>query len=155
MKLSQHFTLLELTKSQQALRLGIENRPGDPETANLERLAARVLEPVRAHFGKAFSPSSGFRCSRLNAAIGSKPTSQHIRGEAADFEVPGVANLELARWIRDNLVYDQLILEFYDGTPSGGWVHCSLSLFENRGHALTVGKGGPVTGLPDVIHREA
>jgi len=71
-------------------------------------------------------------------AIGGSSLSQHTRGEAADFEVPGVPNLEVARWIRDNLVFDQLILEFYrPGQPNSGWVHCSYRIDRARREALT------------------
>jgi hypothetical protein len=73
----------------------------------------------------------------LCRAIGSRSTSQHAKGEAADFEVPGVANIELARWIRDTLDFDQLILEFHDpDDPTAGWVHCSYRAGGNRKQSL-------------------
>src|SRR5690606_32172476 len=71
-------------------------------------------------------PSSGYRSHALNVAIGGSKSSQHCRGEAADFEVPGVPNRTLARWIEKRLEFDQLILEFYRAeVPGSGWVHCS------------------------------
>jgi len=81
--------------------------------------------------------SSGYRSGELCIAIGSKPTSQHAEGKAADIEVVGVDNKELAQWIKDNLEYDQLILEFYrDGEPDSGWVHVSWNTGENRNQSL-------------------
>jgi len=78
---------------------------------------------VRDKFGPVII-SSGYRSKELNAAIGGSVTSQHSIGEAADFEVPGLDNKKLADWIKDNLKFDQLILEFYkDGDPNSGWVH--------------------------------
>ena len=126
MKLSDHFTLEELTKSSTAERKGIENTPGDEEIENLTILCEKILEPVRVHYGIPFVPNSAFRCPELNTAIGSSDRSQHVTGQAVDFEIPGVSNKEVALWVKDNLVFDQLILEFYkEGQPSSGWVHCS------------------------------
>ena len=154
MKLSDHFTLEELCKSQEAVRRGIDNTP-DPETPegrevieSLRRVCAEILEPVRVHFGKPFSPSSGYRSPALNEAIGGSKNSQHMKGQAADFEVPGVPNHELAAWVRDNRQFDQLILEFYTpGQPKSGWVHCSLKAEANRQQALTINKSGRTDGL--------
>lgn len=148
MRLSPHFTLAELTKSQTALRYNIPNRPGRKEIKNLERVAREILEPVRRHFARPFSPSSGFRSRQLNRAIGSKDTSQHISGEAVDFEIPGIPNKEVAEWIRSNLTFDQLILEFYDpAEPNSGWVHVSLKKSGNRNQALTINRRGVFPGL--------
>ena len=141
--LSPHFTLGELTKSAQALRLGIDNAPDGQAHKNLCALCLNILEPVREHFGIPFTPSSGYRSPAVNEAIGSKPTSQHRLGQAADFEVPGVSNLKLAEWIRDNLEFDQLILEFHTpGDPNSGWVHCSYrSVGQNRKECKTTQDG--------------
>ncbi len=99
-------------------------------------ICANILEPVRVHFDKPVIITSGFRSPELCVAIGSSTNSQHAKGEAADFEIPGVSNKELADWIHDNLPYDQLILEFFDGKdPNSGWVHCSHKS-ENRGQYL-------------------
>ena len=148
MRLSDHFTLEEMTRSQTAVRKGIDNQPGPVEIENLRHLCVEILEPVRAHFRVPFSPSSGYRCLELNRAIRSRDTSQHISGEAVDFELPGVANSELAHWIAENLDYDQLILEFFrPGVPSSGWVHCSLVRGTNRMMTLTIGPEGVRPGL--------
>ncbi|MEZ5688681.1 MAG: D-Ala-D-Ala carboxypeptidase family metallohydrolase [Caenibius sp.] len=125
-RLSPHFHLSEFVHSQTAARRGIDNTPPPWVVANLERLCRKVLEPVRAHFARPVIVSSGYRCLALNRAIGGSSTSQHCRGEAADIEVPGVSNVDLAKWIDGNLLFDQLILEFYTpGQPSSGWVHAS------------------------------
>ena len=114
MKLSKNFSLGEMTKSQTATRKGIRNEPSTEHVENLIHLAETVLQPVRDHFGKAVVISSGYRSPALCEAIGSSAKSQHARGEAADFEIPGVDNKELATWISKNCNFDQLILEFYN-----------------------------------------
>ena len=129
MQLSDHFTLSELTKSSTAERMGIANEPGSTEVESLIMVCDKVLEPVRNHYGIAFAPNSGFRCLELNQAIGSSDNSQHVAGEAVDFEVVGVPNKEMALWIMDNCDFDQLILEFYkECVPDSGWVHCSYTI---------------------------
>ena len=129
MQISDHFTLSELTKSSTAERMGIANEPGSTEVESLIMVCDKVLEPVRNHYGIAFAPNSGFRCLELNQAIGSSDNSQHVAGEAVDFEVVGVPNKEMALWIMDNCDFDQLILEFYkEGVPDSGWVHCSYTI---------------------------
>lgn len=136
MKLSKNFSLDELTKSQTALRMGIDNEPTPGDLYNLSQLCDNILQPVREHFGKPVTVSSGYRSVALCEAIGSSAKSQHAKGEAADFEIVGIDNKEVAVWIRDNLNFDQLILEFYkDGEPSSGWIHCSYS-DNNRGSVL-------------------
>ena len=148
MKLSDNFSLAEMTKSQTALRKGIDNTPTEAEVAKLKLLCEKVLQPVREHFGRPVTVNSGFRCLKLNRAIGSKDTSQHRKGEAADIEIPGVPNKELAEWIRDNLEFDQLILEFYrDDDPAAGWVHVSFKDGDLRNQCLTIGKSGTKVGL--------
>ena len=129
MKLTEHFTLEELTKSETASRKGIENKPDSVAVENLILVSNMILEMVRDHYGIPFSPSSGFRCLELNREIGSHDKSQHVEGKAVDFEVPGVDNKEVALWIKKNCVFDQLILEFYkEENPSSGWIHCSYDV---------------------------
>ena len=126
MKLSENFSLLELTKSQTAERKGIDNTPSTEHQENLKSLCTSILQPVRDHFSRVVSVSSGYRSEALCLAIGSKTTSQHAKGQAADFEIYGLSNQELAIWINENLEYDQLILEYWKKEdPSSGWVHCS------------------------------
>ena len=140
MKLTANITLDELTKSQTAERKGINNNPNPQQIENLKALAVNIIQPVRSHFDKALIISSGFRCAQLCIAIGSKITSQHVADNdaaAADFEIPGVDNRELATWIKNELEFDQLILEFYrDNEPTSGWIHCSYSTNQNRNQSL-------------------
>ena len=125
MELTRNFTLSELTKSDTAIRKGINNNPNAEQIEKLKTLCEKILQPVRDHFGRV-KVTSGFRSPELCQAIGSSPNSQHARAEAADFEVVGVDNCDLADWIHKNLPYDQLILEFYTpGEPNSGWIHCS------------------------------
>ena len=133
MKLSENFSLLELTKSQTAERKGIDNTPSPTHQDNLKSLCRHVLQPIRDHFSRVVSVSSGYRSEALCIAIGSKTTSQHAKGEAADFEIFGLSNKELADWINENLDYDQLILEYWKKEdPNAGWVHCSYDVSVNR-----------------------
>ena len=123
MYLSPNFSLEEMCKSSTALRKNINTSPDDLQVQCMTALCENILQPIRDEFGP-FIVSSGFRSVALCEAINSKATSQHAKGQAADFEVPGVDNYELALWIADNLPYDQLILEYYSGGNSG-WIHCS------------------------------
>ena len=142
MKLSANFTLSELTKSQTAVRKGIPNNPNEDQIDNLKLLCQKILEPIRSDFEKPILVSSGFRTAELCIAIGSSINSQHAKGEAADFEIWGMDNKELAWWIKNNLEYDQLILEFYkEGEPNSGWIHCSYKSNGNRKQSLKINKG--------------
>ena len=134
MKLTENFSLKELTSSQTAERKGIDNTPSTEHQENLKLLCESILQRVRDHFGRVVSVSSGYRSPELCTAIGSKTTSQHAKGEAADFEIFGISNKELADWIHYNTQYDQLILEYWKGEdePNSGWVHCSYSQGKNR-----------------------
>jgi len=133
--LSQNFSLRELTKSQTAERKGISNEPSEEHIENLKLLCTHVLQKVRDQFG-IVSISSGYRSPELCEALGSKSTSQHARGQAADFECYGVDNNELFNWVIDNVEFDQAILEFYDGSPESGWLHVSYNEDNNRGETL-------------------
>jgi hypothetical protein len=150
LKLSENFSLPELLKSQTALRKGIDNKPANGDIiTNLQILCEKVLQPVRNHFAKPVVINSGYRCPKLNKAVGSSSKSQHTKGEAADIEIPGVSNKELAEYIEENLPFDQLILEFYNGVdPSSGWVHVSyVGDADNRKQTLTINKNGTFTGF--------
>lgn len=141
MKLSQNFSLAEMTKSETASRKGLENTPGEVEIENLRALAVNVLQPVREHYQKGVHINSGFRHPEVNAAVGGSKTSDHCKGQAADIEIPGVANADLAQWIVDNLPFRQVILEFYTpGIPDSGWVHVSYVEGDNKKQVLTAMK---------------
>ena len=135
MKLSQNFSLRELTKSQTAERKGISNEPSEEHIENLKLLCTKILQPIRDEFG-IVSVSSGYRSPALCEALGSKSTSQHARGQAADFECYGIANNKLFEWAIDNVEFDQAILEFYTGDPDSGWLHMSYNEDNNRGETL-------------------
>jgi len=133
MKLTENFSLLELTKSQTAERKGIDNTPSAEHQDNLKSLCTSILQPIRDHFSRVVTISSGYRSEALCVAIGSKTTSQHAKGQAADFEIFGVSNKELADYINEELEYDQLILEYWkESDPNSGWVHCSFNTEGNR-----------------------
>ena len=136
MKLSKNFTLKELTKSSTAVRHGINNNPDKEQMINLVVLTNCVLQKIRDAHGRV-DVNSGLRVLELNPAIGSGDSSQHVQGMAADIECPSISNMELAEWIRDNLEFDQLILEFYTPQdPTSGWVHVSYNKEENRKRVL-------------------
>ena len=141
MKLAKNFSLKEMTVSQTAERRGIKNVVGQTELINLVYLCANVLQPVREHYERVVTVSSGFRCKELNTAIGSNSeTSQHVKGQACDFEIYGVDNFLVAKFIESELEFDQLILEYYS-PPNGGWIHCSYDAFgENRKKTLTASR---------------
>lgn len=153
MKLSKNFTLSEFTKSQTAIRFSIDNMPGDDLLESAKLLAEKVLQPVRDHFGITII-NSGYRGPKLNKAIGGSKTSQHMKCQAVDIEVPGVANYDLAKWIEANLDFDQLILEFYTpGVPDSGWVHVSYTGKNHRKQVLTAAMVNKKTVYSNGLHK--
>ena len=115
MQLTEHFTLEEMLRSETATKKGIENRINAEEVNNLQKLCQKVLEPLRAHFGKPIRINSGFRCKALNDAVGGAKNSYHTKGRAADIPfVPGYY-----AYIRDSLPHTELINE-------GTWIHVAL-----------------------------
>tara|TARA_R110002020_G_scaffold34847_1_gene105758 strand:+ start:6984 stop:7430 length:447 start_codon:yes stop_codon:yes gene_type:complete len=146
--LSTHFSLSELTKSETATRKGIDNTPNGTEIENLIILCSEILEPVREHYGVPFVPNSGYRGLDLNREIGSSDKSQHVTGNAVDFEVPGFDNKEVALWVMENCDFDQLILEFYkEGEPTSGWVHCSYDASKTHRKSARIFDGRTWTAL--------
>jgi zinc D-Ala-D-Ala carboxypeptidase len=138
MQLTENFSLHELTKSETALRHGLDNTPGEQEIANLRTLAEQVLQPVRTAYGRGVKVNSGYRAPEVNAAVGGSRTSDHCRGQAADIEIPGIPNYDLAKYIADNFKFTQLILEFYTpGIPDSGWVHVSYDPANLKCQTLT------------------
>ena len=151
MNLSRNFTLSELTKSDTAIRKGINNNPNAEQIEKLKALCENILHPLRDHFGRV-KITSGYRSVELCAAIGSSARSQHAKAEAADFECPGVDNAELADWIHRELPYDQLILEFYTpGEPNSGWIHCSWIADQPRASYLWAYKSEGKTKYKPII----
>ena len=151
MQLSKHFRLEEFEKSQTAQRLGIKNKAGSGEIKNLTDVCYGVLEKVRVKYDKPVIVTSGYRSPELCEAIGSKATSQHTKGEAVDFEVIGVPNIQVAYFIEANCDFDQLILEYYcPNDDQKGWVHCSFVEGSNRKQVLTFDGKKYTNGLPDM-----
>tara|TARA_Y100000748_G_scaffold230141_1_gene194171 strand:+ start:3219 stop:3683 length:465 start_codon:yes stop_codon:yes gene_type:complete len=151
-RLSENFTLQEFTKSQTALRQGIDNTPNDEHLQNAKSLFENVVQKVRNNFGVTVI-NSGYRGPALNEAVGGSSKSQHCKGEAVDIECPGTPNFTIAKWINDNLEFDQLILEFYTpGIPDSGWVHVSFKSSGNRKSVLTAMKeNGKTVYKPGLI----
>ena len=152
-KLSANFSLNELTKSETALRHDLDNTPPQQVVDNLRTLCENVLQPVREGYGIAVKVNSGYRAPEVNAAVGGSKTSDHCKGQAADIEIPGVPNAELAQWIKDNLDFTQLILEFYTpGIPDSGWVHVSYDANNLKKQTLTaVKENGKTVYKPGLI----
>ena len=147
-QLTPHFSLREMTRSDTAVRLGIENVPTAEHLANLVLLCTHVLEPVRSHFGPV-RVNSGYRCLALNMSVNPMTStinrlSKHCLGQAVDFEVEGVTNGDLAIWCRDNLPeYHQIILEFYTpGQLMSGWAHVPYVVGHQKKEVLTAARIG-------------
>ena len=144
MKLTENFSLKEMTQSQTALKNNIDNEPNAEQIENLRQLCQTILQPIREDFQLPIKITSGFRSPELCEILGSKSTSQHCANEcaAADFEIPGVDNKKVFKHIIENLPFDQIILEYYDDLDiNSGWIHVSWSL-NPRGQALTKDKEG-------------
>jgi hypothetical protein len=140
--MTQSFSIKELTYSDTAIRLGIDNTPTDEILINLQNVVQFILEPVSNNFDSQIVITSGYRSPALCQAIGSKPTSQHTFGMAVDFEILGIPNKEVSDWIVNHLDFDQCILEFWKPEqPNSGWVHCSYKTSGNRKMYLKAYKG--------------
>jgi zinc D-Ala-D-Ala carboxypeptidase len=151
--LTQNFTLSEMTKSETALRFGMDNTPTSSEIENLRTLCENVLQKVRDYYGMGVKVNSGYRHPLVNAKVGGSTMSDHCKGVAADIEIPGIANADLAEWIKDNCEFKQLILEFYTpGIPDSGWVHVSYDPSDNKKQVLTATKkDGKTVYLPGLV----
>jgi len=140
MNLTAHFTLEELTASETAERNGWDNTPNEQELANLVRLAEFLEQVKEVLAGKPIMISSGLRTKKVNDAVGSKDTSQHRIGCAADFKVPGMTPDEVVKAIvASGIEYDQVIREF------DRWTHISIPNsinFSPRNQALIIDKAG-------------
>jgi hypothetical protein len=160
MQLSKNLSLAEVTRSETAKRKGISNMPTPEHLENFKKLAEKVFQPIREHFGVPIHISSGYRSAALNKAIGGAgktvngvyiPSSQHCTGEAIDIDMDGtsVTNAAIFNYIKDNLEFDQLIWEF--GTDTNpDWVHVSYeSTGKQRKQILKAKKvGGKTTYVP-------
>jgi len=134
-RITENFTLEEFTHSDTAEERGIDNTPSQLQEDNIIALAENIMQPIRDHFGRSVRITSGLRVPMLNEAVGGARTSQHTKGEAADFYVEGVDLEEVFDWIIENLEYDQVIYEF------ARWIHVSWSNdTQNRSEALIAEK---------------
>ena len=133
MKLTKNFSLEELVYSETANLNGINNCASVDVLNNLSELCKNVLQPLRDHFNKPVVVSSGYRCRALNKLVGGEFNSQHITGEASDIVVLGVDIKQVFLYIKDNLEYDQLLLE---KSKTGNWVHVSYTKNNNRKQAI-------------------
>ena len=157
--LTEHFTLEELIRSDVAIRMGIDNTPTAQHKRHLILLCQHILEPVRVHFDKPVRVNSGYRCLALNMVINPLTTtvdrlSKHCLGQAADIEIDGISNYDLAVWIRDHIpAFNQVILEFYTpGQPNSGWVHVSYVHQSNKKECLTATrKDGKLVYFPSFL----
>ena len=145
-QLTEHFTLEEMIVSPTAKRLGLSNTPTPEHIENMRYCCEKILEPVRAKFGPV-TINSSYRAPRVNQAVGGSKTSQHVNGQAIDFEVKGVDNKTVADWVADNLEFDQVILEFYTaGDKNSGWVHASIKKEGGNRHQRLIAKKSKAGG---------
>lgn len=145
MQLTPNFKLSEFTRSATATERHIDNTPSDAVVRNLRNLCEKVLQPLRDWYGKPITIGSGYRCPKLNTAVGGVKNSQHMTGEAADLQVtlnvskkdPAAYNAELRRlfdYIRKNLPHDQVIMERNTASSATYWIHvsCKKDITKNR-----------------------
>jgi zinc D-Ala-D-Ala carboxypeptidase len=139
-KIKQKFQFTGIHQEPDRDKAGLDNTPNEDHMASAKLLFENVVQKVRDHFGVTVI-NSGYRGPALNTAVGGSSNSQHCKGEAVDIECPGTGNYDVAKWIEDNLDFDQLILEFYTpGIPDSGWVHVSYKSEGNRKQSLTAMK---------------
>lgn len=132
----KHFTMKEMTHSSTADNLGFINTPTEIEKQNLNDLVVNVLDPLREAYGKPIRVTSGYRCPRLNKAVGGVDNSQHIKGQAADIQPLQYKEIDnfikfVRNWCLHN-DFDQCIIE---RSKTGKWIHISWRK-ENRRRKL-------------------
>jgi zinc D-Ala-D-Ala carboxypeptidase len=140
--ISPNISYLDSIKSTTAIRYGIENIPSDTELTSMKELAMSCYEPIVKHFGYKIPFASFFRCKELNKRIGGADNSQHTKGEAIDLDADGtkITNNELYYWIKDNLIFDQVIKEYPDKNGNPSWIHVSFRKGANRNESLIAKK---------------
>ena len=143
----KYFSIKELTKSATAARKGIKNDPSIQEVKSLTALIEQVLDPLREAYGKPIIVSSGYRCPKLNAAVGGSASSQHVKGEAADIrsvaDTPEENKKLFDLIVKLGLPYDQLINEYnYD------WVHVSFGPRHRRQRMKAIKSNGKTKYMP-------
>lgn len=146
--LSKNFKLSEFVYSKTAIDNGIVNIPNEVQIANLRNLSQKVMQKIRDYYNLPITITSGFRSPELNKAVKGKPASQHLKGQACDFNVQGISPIVVCKALKQlkeqgKISYDQLILE-----PS--WVHISYNDMNNRGEELTKVKSGYIGGFDNI-----
>jgi hypothetical protein len=153
-QLSKNFSLAEFTKSETATRKGLDNTPTPEVIQNLQKLVDNIIQPIREAINKPININSGYRAPEVNASVGGSKTSDHCKGQAADIEINGMANGDLAQYIVDNYKFTQVILEFYTaGIPDSGWVHVSYDPNNLKCEALTAVKQDGKTVYLKGLHK--
>lgn len=153
-QLSANFSLKEFTDSNLAKQHGLDNTPTPEVVANLQKVVTNIVQPVREHYGKPVRINSGYRSPEVNVAARGSKTSDHCKGQAADIEIAGVANGDLAQYIVDNYKFTQVILEFYtQGIPDSGWVHVSYDENNLKCEVLTAIKENGKTVYLKGLHK--
>jgi hypothetical protein len=148
--ISKHITFKEATKSNTAKLYNIENKPNKFQLANMKMVAENCFEPLRNVHGKAIGISSFLRSELLNKKVGGSKTSQHLQGLYSEVEEGaididadifdnGITNAEIFNWLKENVVFDQLIWE-YGSEKEPAWIHVSFRKGANRGMLLTAKK---------------
>ena len=153
MNISKHISYREGVKSNTATRLGLDNTPGDYELGNMELIAERLFEPLRAWVGGPIKINSFYRSKELNLAIGGSQRSQHCEGRAIDLDdtFGYKTNAEMFNYIKKNLNFDQMIWEFGD-EKNPDWVHISyVSEDQNRNRCLIAYKENGKTKYKETV----
>lgn len=127
--ITEHFTLEEMTASAEAKKSGIKNVPTQKEKQNLKELCD-FLELFRTHYGKAIRVTSGYRCQKLNTALGGSKTSSHVYGLAADLK-PADGDMrdfqrKMVTFLKQTKGYDQVIFEKIDAQGIANWIHVGV-----------------------------
>lgn len=155
MKISEHISYKEATRSVTAVRLGIDNTPNEYQLQNMELIAKNVFEPLRKAVGGAIKINSFFRCEDLNKAIGGSSRSQHCQGRAIDIDdnYGYMSNNDMYKYIKENLDFDQLIFEFPDENGNASWIHVSyVDTDSNRKRCLKAIKENGKTKYIDITN---
>jgi uncharacterized protein YcbK (DUF882 family) len=141
MNITKNFTLEELTKSATADRLKINNEPAEQELNNLLVLCRNILQPIRDAYGKPIIISSGYRCAKLNKAVGGSKTSQHVKGEAADIHTTSdtkASNKALFELILDMVQKDKITVGQLINEYDYNWIHVSLPTKEHKNQIFNI-----------------
>ena len=153
-QLSVNFSLKEFIKSDTATRKGLDNTPSPEVVANLQKLVDNIVQPLRTSYDKVVTINSGYRSPEVNASVGGSKTSDHCKGMAADIEIEGESNFDLAQHIVDTYKFTQVILEFYtQGVPDSGWVHVSYDEDNLKCEVLTAVKQDGKTIYMKGLHK--